>query len=46
MKISSVEPWIENIAETGCIEPAFKQKTNDDVFVVIIIFEERNSLSD
>ena len=30
MKISSVEPWIENVGETGCLEPAFKQNTNDD----------------
>ena len=30
MKRSSVEPWIENIEETGCLEPAFKQNTNDD----------------
>ena len=25
-----VEPWIENVGETGCLEPAFKQNTNDD----------------
>ena len=25
----SVEPWIEIVRETGCLEPAFKQKTND-----------------
>ena len=30
MKRSSVEPWIENVGETGCLEPAFKQNTNDD----------------
>ena len=32
MKRSSVEPWIENVGETGCLEPAFKQNTNDDEF--------------
>ena len=30
MKRSSVEPWIENVGETGCHEPAFKQNTNND----------------
>ena len=30
MKRSSVEQWIENVEETGCLEPAFKQNTNDD----------------
>ena len=30
MKRSSIEPLIENVGETGCLEPAFKQKTNDD----------------
>ena len=30
MRRSSVEPWTENVGETGCIEPAFKQSTNDD----------------
>ena len=30
MKRSSVEPWIENVGETGCLEPAFKQNTNND----------------
>ena len=30
VKRSSVEPWIEIDGETGCIEPAFKQNTNDD----------------
>ena len=30
MKRSSVEPWIENGGETGCLESAFKQNTNDD----------------
>ena len=25
-----IEPWIENVGETGCIEPAFKQNTNHD----------------
>ena len=30
MKRSSVEPWIENVGETECLEPAFKQNTNDD----------------
>ena len=29
MKRSSVEPWIENVGETGCLEPAFKQNTNE-----------------
>ena len=24
-----VEPWIENVGETECLEPAFKQNTND-----------------
>ncbi len=24
------EPWIENVEETGCLEPAFKQNTNYD----------------
>ena len=32
MKRSSVEPWIENVGETECLEPAFKQNTNDDEF--------------
>ena len=31
MKRSSSEPWIENDGETGFLEPAFKQNTNDDV---------------
>ena len=26
----TVEPWIENIGETECLELAFKQNTNDD----------------
>ena len=30
MKRSSVETWIENVGETVCLEPAFKQNTNDD----------------
>ena len=30
MKRSSVWPWIENAGETECLEPAFKQNTNDD----------------
>ena len=30
MKRSSVEPWIENVGGTGCLEPAFEQNTNDD----------------
>ena len=30
MKISSVEPWIENVRETRCLDDAFKQNTNDD----------------
>ena len=30
MKGSSVEQWIENVGETGCLEHAFKQNTNDD----------------
>ena len=30
MKRSCVEPWIENAGETGCLETAFKQNTNDD----------------
>ena len=30
MKRSSVEPLIENVGETGCLEPAFKQNINDD----------------
>ena len=30
MKRSCVEPWIENVGETGGLEPAFKQNTNDD----------------
>ena len=30
MKRSSVEPWIENVGQTGCLETAFKQNTNDD----------------
>ena len=25
-----IKPWIENVGETGCLEPAFKQNTNDD----------------
>ena len=32
MKRSSVEPWIENAGETGYLEPAFRQNTNDDDF--------------
>ena len=28
IKRSSVEPWIENVEETGCLKPAFKQNTN------------------
>ena len=30
MKRSSVEPWIDNVGETGCLEPAFEKNTNDD----------------
>ena len=30
MKRLNVEPWIDNVGETGCLEPAFKQNTNDD----------------
>ena len=30
MKIASDEPWIENDRETGFLEPAFKQNSNDD----------------
>ena len=30
MKRSSVEPWIENVGETGCLVSAFKQNTNDE----------------
>ena len=30
MKRSSVKPYIENFGETGCLEPAFNQNTNDD----------------
>ena len=30
MKRSRVDPWVENFGETGCLEPAFKRKTNDD----------------
>ena len=33
MKRPSVEPWIENVGATGYLEPAFKQKTNDDMFL-------------
>ena len=29
-KICSVEPWIENVGETGCKEPDFKQNTKYD----------------
>ena len=29
MKRLSVEPWIENDLETGCLQPALKQNTND-----------------
>ena len=30
IKRSSVEPWIENVGENGCLEPVLKQKTNGD----------------
>ena len=30
MKRSSVETWIANFGETRCLEPAFKQNTNDN----------------
>ena len=30
MKRSSVKLCIENVGETGCLEPAFKQNNNDD----------------
>ena len=30
MKRSIVEPWIENVRDTECLQPAFKQNTNDD----------------
>ena len=30
MRRSSVEPWIENVVETECLEPTFKQNTNDE----------------
>ena len=30
MKRSSVESWLENVGETGCQEPSFKQNTNYD----------------
>ena len=36
MKRSSVEPWIENVGETGCLEPAFKQNTNDEGIILSI----------
>ena len=32
---SNVEPWIENIEEeTGCLEPAFKQSTNERTVLI------------
>ena len=36
-KRSSVEPWIENVGEAGCLEPAFKQNTNDDDIKAVLI---------
>ena len=30
MKSAGVQPYIGNIEETGCPEPALKKKTNDD----------------
>ena len=30
MKRSCVEPWIENVGETGFLKPAFKQNNNGD----------------
>ena len=30
MKRSSVEPQIENVEETGCLEPAFSQNTYEE----------------
>ena len=43
MKRSSVEQWIENVGETGCLEPAFKQNTNDDdVWVQSFEFRDEN----
>ena len=54
MKRSSIEPWIENVGETGCLEPAFKQNTNDDddiksfsikiLFNLLIILSKYNKL--
>ena len=32
MKRSNTEPWIENVGEAECLEPALKQNTNDDDF--------------
>ena len=31
--IDAYEQWIENVGETGCLEPAFKQNTNDDIII-------------
>ena len=36
MKRSSVEQWIENVEETGCLEPDFKQNTNDEMSIIVI----------
>ena len=35
-----VEPWLENVGETGCLEPAFKQSTNDDDHNRVINYRE------
>ena len=32
MKKSSVEPWIENVGETGCLETAIQQNINADTY--------------
>ena len=31
---SSVEPWVENFGESGCLEPIFKKNNNYDDEVV------------
>ena len=44
MKRSSVEPWIENVGESGCLEPAFKQNTNDDNDTKFKIFPTKSTI--
>ena len=44
MKRSSDELWIENVEETGCLEPAFKQKINDeDDYTGLFFFWKRKT---